>query len=97
MYIKNYKHCVLFEVHYELEPTLPTPDDHPANTSLELSMAPSSSTTVAVSGVSIQGDGISLISLEDQPWVLEQTAELSKCKEFAQITCGCTKAKRKAM
>ena len=55
-------------------------------------MASSSSSTVGVSGVSIQGDDI---SLEDQPWVLEQTAELSKCKEFAQITCGCTKAKGK--
>ena len=55
-------------------------------------MAPSSSSTVGVSGVSIQGDDI---SLEDQPWVLEQTAELSKCKEFAQITCGCTKAEGK--
>ena len=54
----------LFEVHYELEPTLPTTDD-PVNTSLELSMASSSSFIVGVSGVSIQGDGI---GLEDQPW-----------------------------
>ena len=92
MYIEIYKYYLdLFEVHYELEATLPTSDD-PANTSLELSMVPSSSSTIGVSGVSIQRDST---SPEDQLWVLEQRLEMPKCKKVAQITCGCTKAKGK--
>ena len=78
-------------MHYEPEPTLPTTDD-PTSASLELSMPLSSSTTVEDDSVSIEEDGT---SVEDQPWFLEQGAELSRCREFSRITCGCTKAKGK--
>ena len=75
-------------MHYEPEPTLPTTDD-PTSASLELSMPPCSSSTVENNNS--QEDGT---SVEDQPWLLEQR-ELSRCWEFARITCGCTKAKGK--
>ena len=78
-------------MYYEPEPTLPITDD-PTSASLELSMPPCSSSTVEDNGVSIQED---VTSVEDQPWLLEQRAELYRCREFAKITCGCTKAKGK--
>ena len=53
-------------------------------------MPPCSSSTVEDNSVSIQED---VTSVEDQPWLLEQRAELSRCWEFARISCGCTKAK----
>ena len=31
----------------------------------------------------------------DQPWMLQQSADLSKCREFVRTTCGCTRASGK--
>ena len=50
----------------------------------------SSSSTVRDDSISIQRDGT---SVEDQPWLLVWRAELLVCREFARITCSCTKAK----
>ena len=32
---------------------------------------------------------------EGQPWMIEQSAELSKCREFVMNTCGCTRSSGK--
>ena len=34
-------------------------------------------------------------TVQDQPWYLQQSAELSKCREFVRTTCGCSKANGK--
>ena len=38
-------------------------------------------------------DGVdaSITTEEGQPWMIEQSAEVSKCRGFVMNTCGCTK------
>ena len=71
----------LFEEHIEPTPTVETPEESILPSQQLALPTPSSSHDVNQSGTT-----------QDQPWILQQSAELSKCREFVRTTCGCTKA-----
>ena len=75
----------LFEVQIEPTSTMMTSaatseDTVPLSQQLPLSV-PSSSDGVDASTTTEEG----------QPWMIEQSAEVSKCRGFVMNTCGCTK------
>ena len=82
-------------------------DESPSSSHGSLVIPPSSSTLVVAPSPSHGDDGLPMpmvtpsveenndTSVQDQPWYLQQSAELSKCREFVRTTCGCSKANGK--
>ena len=74
------------------EPT-PTPvtSDEPTPTPVTSDETiPSQQLSLPVLSSSSETDGSA--TTQDQPWMIQQSAELSKCREFVRTTCGCRRA-----
>ena len=70
----------LFEDYNDSMPSSVFPYEQPSSSLEESDVVPSSCIETNIA------------TLQDHPCNLQQSAELSKCKEFVQLTCGCTRA-----
>ena len=82
-------------------------DKSPSSSHGSLVIPPSSSTLVVAPSPSHGDDGLPMpmvtpsveekydTTVQDQPWYLQQSAELLKCRDFVSTTCGCFKTNGK--